>query len=181
MFIKFSVKDTGIGLAPEDMSRLFQAFSQARDSVSREYGGSGLGLSICRQIIGQMGGDILARSDGRGTGSTFTFFIPYDPTTISAVDLEKGTKPANPKMLSPAQPSSPQQQPPTRHPAQTLLRKRSHGRRLSGSREGHHHQSLSECDIDVATLAAQASPAPKQQQQQQQQQQTLEVRLYKFI
>ena len=57
--VKFSVKDTGIGLLPSSMERIFQPFGQADDTISRQYGGTGLGLVICRQIVSMMGGELV--------------------------------------------------------------------------------------------------------------------------
>ena len=70
--LKFSVKDTGIGLSPEQIGRLFQSFQQADNSVTRKYGGSGLGLVICKNLAKIMGGEIGVDSE-LGKGSEFWF------------------------------------------------------------------------------------------------------------
>ncbi len=74
-WIVFRVKDTGIGMTPEQMGKLFRAFSQADESTTRKYGGTGLGLSITKRFCQMMGGDIKVESEA-GKGSIFTFFIP---------------------------------------------------------------------------------------------------------
>ena len=74
----FSVEDDGIGIPPSEMDRLFEAFAQADSSVSRQYGGTGLGLTIARQIVRDMGGDISATSEpGRGTRFEFTVCLEH--------------------------------------------------------------------------------------------------------
>jgi PAS domain S-box-containing protein len=73
--IRFYVKDTGIGMTPEQLGKLFQAFTQADASTQHKYGGTGLGLALSRHFAQMMGGDIAVESE-KGKGSTFTVTLP---------------------------------------------------------------------------------------------------------
>jgi PAS domain S-box-containing protein len=82
--LHFAVRDTGIGIAPDRLHRLFQAFSQVDSSTARLYGGTGLGLAVSKRLSEMMGGTMWAESEGvPGKGSTFHF-------TIQAADLPGG-------------------------------------------------------------------------------------------
>ena len=74
-WVVFAVSDTGIGMSPEQMAKLFQEFSQVDASTTRKYGGTGLGLVITRRFCQMLGGDVNVRSEA-GKGSTFTMRLP---------------------------------------------------------------------------------------------------------
>ena len=74
-WITIAVADTGIGMTPEQMGKLFQEFSQASSATASKYGGTGLGLVISRRFCQMMGGDITVESEP-GRGSTFTIRLP---------------------------------------------------------------------------------------------------------
>lgn len=90
--IRFEVSDTGIGISPEAIERIFEAFTQADETIINRYGGTGLGLAICRQLVEGLGGAIGVESK-QGQGSTFWFTLPMEvitervPLNVEAADL----------------------------------------------------------------------------------------------
>jgi signal transduction histidine kinase/CheY-like chemotaxis protein len=80
--VEITVADTGPGLTPEQVSRLFRPYAQADASTAKKYGGTGLGLSICRKLAAMMGGEIGVESEA-GNGSTFRVWLPLLPSTAA--------------------------------------------------------------------------------------------------
>lgn len=98
-WLHFAVKDTGIGIPPDRVDRLFQYFNQLDSSTTRKYGGTGLGLAISRKLSEMMGGKMWVESEGAGKGSTFHFTIQarmadesYQPAPIAAQETLSGKR-----------------------------------------------------------------------------------------
>jgi signal transduction histidine kinase/DNA-binding response OmpR family regulator len=89
--VRFVISDTGIGMDEEQLSRLFQAFSQADASTTKKFGGTGLGLAITRHFCQLLGGDITVTSR-RGEGSTFTITLPDSAFAPAQVEVAKAPR-----------------------------------------------------------------------------------------
>jgi signal transduction histidine kinase len=83
----FKVSDSGIGLTPEQIGKIFQAFTQADASTTRQYGGTGLGLAITKHFCQMMGGDVTVESEF-GRGSTFTIYLPAEVTSARTEGIQ---------------------------------------------------------------------------------------------
>ncbi|MFM2059071.1 MAG: hypothetical protein RLY71_3456 [Pseudomonadota bacterium] len=87
LLVGFKVTDTGIGMTPETLARIFNPFEQADGSTTRKYGGTGLGLAICQRLIRLMGGNIEV-SSSPGIGSEFTFALRFDKADSNRRDTD---------------------------------------------------------------------------------------------
>ncbi len=91
VLLRFTISDTGIGLTPEQIGRLFTPFGQVDTSITRKYGGTGLGLSISKRLVEMMGGNITASSQA-GQGSVFSFTARF---RVAALSPDRGNEPAD--------------------------------------------------------------------------------------
>jgi signal transduction histidine kinase/CheY-like chemotaxis protein len=93
VLLSFTISDTGIGIPPDSLPYIFDSFAQAGQDISRLYGGTGLGLTICKQLLHLQGGDIAATSTF-GEGSVFRFYLPYGYSE-GAVAMQPSTDTSN--------------------------------------------------------------------------------------
>ena len=89
--IEFSVEDTGIGIAKENQAKIFDVYTQEKNSTTKDFGGTGLGLNICTKLAQLLGGEILLESQ-LGKGSRFYFQIPLEEVTKEQIDRFKSSK-----------------------------------------------------------------------------------------
>ena len=104
-WVAFEVVDTGIGISPENVDRLFSPFVQEDSSTTRRFGGTGLGLSISRSFCRMMGGDMVARST-KGVGSTFSILLPLHSVAAQLAQARREASTRIPARV-PAAPSKP--------------------------------------------------------------------------
>jgi signal transduction histidine kinase/CheY-like chemotaxis protein/sensor domain CHASE-containing protein len=96
--IEFNIKDTGIGIKQEEQAFVFDGFSQANRNISREFGGTGLGLTICKKLVELQGGKINMTSEF-GVGSSFTFYISFEKHAFTSINNELNVNTTNPNKL----------------------------------------------------------------------------------
>lgn len=83
VILSIEVKDTGVGISKQNIEKIFEGFQQADSSTTRQFGGTGLGLTICKNLVELQQGVLLVESE-EGKGSTFTINIPYELSTVEA-------------------------------------------------------------------------------------------------
>jgi PAS domain S-box-containing protein len=115
-FFCFTISDTGIGISPENLRKLFQPFTQADSSTTRQYGGTGLGLAISHRLCQMMSGDIIVISE-LGMGSTFTISLPVDCESASKNPQKQGQSSLSNLSTLPIDLSSEPEDPPKTRPS----------------------------------------------------------------
>jgi PAS domain S-box-containing protein len=90
--LQVSLRDTGIGLTPRDLSQVFELFAQVDASLERTRGGLGIGLTLVRQLVQMHGGRVQARSDGPGRGSEFIVYLPLRPAAAAEPEVAAPTR-----------------------------------------------------------------------------------------
>ena len=121
--LRFEVRDTGIGFAPDSGHKLFKAFEQSGRGITQQFGGLGLGLTISRSIVEAHGGEIRGHSDGPGTGAVFTVVLPLKKTPASR---EKRSRTAPPRAARGADVLIVEDHSDTRATLERLLARRGH-------------------------------------------------------
>jgi signal transduction histidine kinase len=92
--LRVTLRDTGIGIAPDKLPHVFDMFNQVDSSMERSHGGLGVGLTLVKNLVELHGGTVTAQSQGLGHGSTFTVRLPVAPEHAAAAAVEGGTAPA---------------------------------------------------------------------------------------
>lgn len=123
--LRIEVIDTGIGIAPEEQNRLFQAFVQAEANTTRKFGGTGLGLAICKQLVEAMGGVIWVDSE-LGKGSAFIFTLPTSVGDASEADRLQAEQSGEVVALAPMRVLVAEDNPTTQMLVKTMLERDGH-------------------------------------------------------
>lgn len=90
-YIEFNIRDTGIGMSSEYVDRIFDKFSQEDKSIARKYGGTGLGMSICKQLVGLMGGELIIESH-KNIGTSISFKLEFEKLVMTSKIDKKNYK-----------------------------------------------------------------------------------------
>lgn len=175
-WLRVSVRDTGVGLSPDDLGKLFRPYSQIRAGELQQGGGTGLGLCFCKAIVEKHGGRIAARSQGPGLGADFSLALPVqltsDPTSADATPkrpaagtVAAGGVPSRHSSAMSTAPSAPDAASGTRGSPQPAVVLRSGGsmrqrRRLGNSSGRLSTDTLAACGTPTGSSLGDASPGP---------------------